>query len=94
MLEITSGNDGSIKLRGRLDATQVEAVAAVLDRVTETCVLDFSELDYISSAGLGVLFTAQKRLVGAGKALRLAHLRPHIRELFAIAGFDRIFAIE
>jgi anti-anti-sigma factor len=57
-------------------------------------VLNFGELDYISSAGLGALFAAQKRLREAGKELKLVHLKPHIRELFAIAGFDKIFAIE
>jgi anti-anti-sigma regulatory factor len=41
-----------------------------------------------------VLFATLKRLTESGGALKLINLKPHIRELFQIAGFDRIFAIE
>ena len=41
--------------------------------------LDLSGLDYISSAGLGVLLKTQKRLMGTGGKLRLAGLKPHLR---------------
>ena len=68
--------------------------AEVFDRIDDSCVVDFEELSYISSAGLGLLFAAQRRLVDSGKGLRLVKLNPHIREVFQIAGFDRIFEIE
>jgi anti-anti-sigma factor len=51
-------------------------------------------LTYISSAGLGLLFATQKRLVDTGDALELINLNPHIREIFQIAGFDNIFVID
>ena len=91
MLEITTNADGSIGFRGRLDATQTERVSAVLDRITTSCVIDFGGLDYISSAGLGVLFATHKRLQDDGGSLKLVNLSPHIRELFSIAAFDTIF---
>jgi len=94
MLEITTGDDGTIRLQGRLDASQVSAASAVFARVNGDCTVDFSELTYISSAGLGLLFATQRRLVDGGKGLRLVNLNPHIREIFQIAGFDRIFEIE
>jgi anti-anti-sigma factor len=93
MLEITTDDDGTIRLRGRLDASQVDAATDALARVASSCTVDFSELTYISSAGLGLLFATQRRLVDAGMGLRLTNLNPHIREVFRIAGFDRIFEI-
>jgi len=93
MLEISTSDDGTIRLRGRFDAAQVEGAAPVFDRVRDSCTVDCSELSYISSAGLGLLFATQRRLVDAGKGLRLANLNPHIREVFRIAGFDRVFEI-
>lgn len=94
MFEITTTDSGTIHLRGRFDASQVVAATAVFDRVSDSCAVDLSELSYISSAGLGLLFATQRRLVDSGRGLRLANLNPHILEIFKIAGFDRIFEIE
>lgn len=93
MFDVSVGDDGGVKLVGRLDASQVEKARVALNDVTDSCVVDFKELEYISSAGLGVLLSAQKRLSGSGHTLRLANLNSHIREIFTIAGFDRIFEI-
>jgi len=93
MLEIARSDDGAISLKGRFDASQVQTARTVLDTITESCTLDFGALTYISSAGLGLLFATQKRLVDTGSALRLINLTPHIREIFQIAGFDNIFEI-
>ena len=54
MFSITVGDDGEIHLSGRFDASRVEQAEAVFSRVTNTCHVNFSELQYISSAGLGV----------------------------------------
>jgi anti-sigma B factor antagonist len=94
MLDISIGDDGSVRLRGRLDAVQAEKQAAAFDAFTGSTVLDCKELDYISSAGLGLLFGTHKRLSTQGGGLRLINLKPHIRELFAIAHFDSIFQID
>lgn len=94
MLEITTGEDGTVRMRGRFDASQVDAASLYFAQVGEDCTVDFSELTYISSAGLGLLFATQRRLIDAGHSgLRLTNLNPHIREVFRIAGFDRIFEI-
>ena len=94
MFEIKREDDGTITLHGRLDASQVEGARAFFDKVNESCKVDFAELSYISSAGLGLLFGTQKRLVESGGGLTLVNLSPHIREIFQIAGFDNIFEIE
>jgi anti-anti-sigma factor len=93
MFEIKRDADGTVSLNGRLDASQVDNARAVLDQLTESCEVDFAELSYISSAGLGLLFGTQKRLVDRGGGLTLLNLSPHIREIFQIAGFDNIFEI-
>ena len=93
MFEITRDDEGTISLNGRLDASQVDSARAVFDQVTESCRIDFAGLSYISSAGLGLLFGTQKRLVDSGGGLTLVNLSPHIREIFQIAGFDNIFEI-
>lgn len=93
MFDISTTEEGKILIRGRLDAAQVERARETFDRVQTSCDVDFEELAYISSAGLGLLFATQKRLVDAGQGLRLINLNPHIREVFQIAGFDTIFEI-
>ena len=93
MFEIKRTENGTVSLHGRLDASQVDIARAVLDQVTEPCEIDFAELSYISSAGLGLLFGTQKRLIDSGGGLTLVNLNPHIREIFQIAGFNNIFEI-
>ena len=94
MFEIKRDDSGTITLHGRLDASQVDGARAVFDGVDDSCKVDFAELSYISSAGLGLLFGTQKRLVEGGGGLTLINLSPHIREIFQIAGFDNIFEIK
>ena len=93
MFDIKRDENGTISLNGRLDASQVDTARAVFNQVAESCQVDFAELSYISSAGLGLLFGTQKRLVDGGGGLILINLSPHIREIFQIAGFDNIFEI-
>jgi anti-anti-sigma factor len=94
MLTIDYGNDGAVVATGRLDAAQAATAQAFLDRVQGTVTLDLASLDYISSAGLGVLLKTQKRLMASGGRLRLAGVRPHLRDIFVYSGFDKLFEIE
>ena len=54
MFEIEFTDSGTVACRGRLDAAQCEKAQAFMDTVSDATVLDFAELEYISSAGLGV----------------------------------------
>lgn len=83
-----------ICLCGKLDFAQAEKAGEALAGVEESAVVDFAELEYISSAGLGHLFATHKRLMCANKGLKLINLKPDIRYVFEIAGFDTIFEIE
>jgi anti-anti-sigma factor len=94
MFEVAVNDDGVIRLIGRCDAASSYKLERVLEQVDDSAIVDFGELTYISSDPLGVMFVAQKRLIGRNKGLTLVNLSPHIREVFGIAGFDKIFTIE
>ncbi|MBP7147578.1 MAG: STAS domain-containing protein [Acidobacteria bacterium] len=95
MFEIRREEDGSLTLSGRFDAAQLEKAEAVLQRVEEPVTVDLSGLDYISSAGLGALLRAQKRLVASrGRGLRLVRPNRHIQDVFRFSGFDQVFEID
>ncbi len=86
-----------VRLAGRLDsgtAPAAEARLAPLLGGTPHLAIDLSQLEYISSAGLRVLLVVAKRVQQAKGRVVLFGLAPKIREVFAISGFDRIFAIE
>ena len=94
MLAIDNGAPGVVVISGRLDAAQSPAAQSFLDKVDGTVTLDCSHLEYISSAGLGVLLKTQKRLLAAGGKLRLAGVSKHLRDIFGYSGFDQLFEIE
>jgi len=94
MLEIFRSEDGLIALAGRFDASQAAAANDVFLGLGQGVTVDFARLEYISSAGLGILLAAQKALTGKGSGLKLIHLRSHIRDIFQLSGFDQIFEIE
>ena len=94
MLTIDFGAEGVVVIAGRLDAAQCPAAQAFLDRVQRSVTLDCSGLEYISSAGLGVLLKTQKRLMAAAGKLRLSGVNRHLRDVLQYSGFDQIFEIE
>jgi anti-anti-sigma factor len=94
MFSIEVRPNKEILLSGRLDATETEKAKAIFDTITDSAIVNFATLDYISSAGLGILFAAQKRLRQSGKGLKLVNMNTDIREVFRYARFDTIFEIE
>jgi anti-sigma B factor antagonist len=93
MLDIRVGSNDELILSGRFDASQVEKARSVFLGLTAGTTVDFAQLDYISSAGLGILLAAQKKLSETGQALRLINVNSHIRDVFHFSGFDQIFEI-
>lgn len=87
-------DDRRIVLEGRLDAANAPRAQEFLDRVSEACVLDLAGLEYISSAGLGVLLRTHKRLMGSGRSLELTNVNRHINDILVYSGFDRLFEIQ
>lgn len=94
MFEIYFNENQEIILQGRFDASQVERATELFERINKITKVDFTDLDYISSAGLSVLLKTQKRLMSNGHELIIKNLNKHIREIFKYAGFDLLFRIE
>jgi anti-anti-sigma factor len=94
MLAIDHGAPGTVVIKGRLDAAQAPTAQTFLDGVQGTVTLDCSGLEYISSAGLGVLLKTQKRLLASGGKIRLSGVSRHLQDIFGYSGFDQLFEIE
>lgn len=93
MFEIRFNDCGEVAVTGRLDAAHAAEAQAFFDVVEGACVVDMAALEYISSAGLGVLLRTHKRLMGAGGGLELANVSAHVGDIFSYSGFDRLFVI-
>ena len=94
MFTITKDDSGIVLLAGRLDAVAAPIARDFLKSVTDTTRLDFSQLDYIASVGLGILASVQRRLLDKQAGLILTGLNPHLREVFTLAGFEGVFKFE
>ena len=98
-MNINKKQDGStltVALEGRLDtvtAPQLEGdLRSSVNGVTEL-VFDLEKLDYVSSAGLRVLLSAQKVMKRQGDMV-IRNVKPEIMEIFDVTGFSDILNIE
>ncbi len=94
MFDIDFNDGGAVVVSGRLDAAQAPKAQEFLDRVLDECIVDMSALEYISSAGLGVLLKTHKRLMVNASELKLINVNSHINDIFRYSGFDKLFIIE
>lgn len=89
-------NEITLKVVGRLDTTTAPALETTVMECTAnftSLVLDFVDLEYISSAGLRVILKAQKAMAAKG-GMKLIHVNETIMEIFEITGFSDILTIE
>jgi anti-anti-sigma factor len=92
----TSNDIHIVGVGGSLDSTTAPEAQKSLDAVlagARKVVLDFSGLDYISSAGLRVLLGAAKQMRAKGGTLRIFGLNQSVREVFEISGFSTILSV-
>ena len=85
-----------IPIEGFIDAEAAPELEERLDAVLKDAdflVLDLSNLDYISSAGLRVILKAQKTMSAKG-GMKVIHVNDNIMEVFEAVGFDEILDIE
>ena len=92
----TNGSELTIALEGRLDTTTApmldQELKSALDGVTKLT-FDFGKLEYISSAGLRVLLSAQKIMNKQGSMV-IKEVNEEINEIFEVTGFVDILTIE
>ena len=91
-----NGTELTVTITGRLDTTtapQLEAEFKQSINGVETLVLDFTALEYLSSAGLRVLLAAQKVMNKQGEMV-IRNVNETINEIFEVTGFIDILTIE
>ena len=91
-----NGSALTIVLEGRLDTTTAPELEAELKQSLSgitALTMDFEKLDYISSAGLRVLLSAQKIMAKQG-SMKIIHANEMIMEVFEVTGFIDILTIE
>ena len=92
----TENNTIILAVEGRIDTTtapQLEAEVKSSTESAECIVIDFSKVEYISSAGLRVLLSGHK-LMNAKGGLKLINVSEDIMEIFDVTGFTDILNIE
>ena len=99
-MEFAHENAGDVvvaKLAGRLDSQSApiaeEQLTPLIGSDTPRLVIDLSQLEYISSAGLRVLLLVARKVQQAQGKMALFGLAPGVREVFSISGFDTIFTV-
>lgn len=91
-----NNNHVTLKIEGRLDTTTAPSLEKIINElpadVTEL-LLDMSQLAYVSSAGLRVLLSAQKKMNKIG-SMKLTGVCEEVMEVFEMTGFSDILDIE
>ncbi len=86
-----------VTIDGRIDTTNYNVFENAMNQLFEENVnailLDCSGLSYISSSGLRVFLTVQKKMMSTGGKFLLFAMQPTIKEIFDISGFSSIFSI-
>ena len=94
--KISNGTELNLKVVGRLDTTTApELEKEISENIAgvEKLVLDFCELDYLSSAGLRVLLQAQKTMNKQGEMI-VRNVNETVEEIFDVTGFSDVLTIE
>lgn len=86
-----------LRIDGRLDAASApileRKISSLIEEERHHLILDFSRVDYLSSAGLRVLLSATKKLKAKKGALVLFALADDVNDVIKMAGFDKILHI-
>jgi anti-sigma B factor antagonist len=91
-----TGAELTLAVNGRLDTTTAPELEKELNASlngAESLILDFSKLEYISSAGLRVLLSAQKQMSKKG-GMKVRNVNEVVQEVFEVTGFADILTIE
>lgn len=89
----TEGATLTFVVSGCLDTTTSPDLQAEIDGLQDgvgELVIDFTNLDYISSAGLRVMLVANKKMMASGGEMKIVGTKPPVREVFDMTGFSDI----
>jgi anti-sigma B factor antagonist/stage II sporulation protein AA (anti-sigma F factor antagonist) len=99
-LKITEDKSEDVKifrLEGRLDAASAPVLEKKLSELFESSLkyllIDFSKVDYLSSAGMRLLLSYSKRLKNLEGKLAFCSITEEVMEVIKMAGFERILNI-
>ena len=86
-----------LKMEGRFDSTNSPVFEEEIEKLyssgEKNIILNFSGLDYVSSAGLRVFLIAQKRALSSHGKLHMCNMQPTIKETITVIGFSNMFSI-
>lgn len=90
-------NELTMAIEGRIDTITSEDLKKEIDEEIDnfdSLTLDFEKVKYISSAGLRVLVSTQKKLKAANKPFVIKNVDDAVNEIFRMSGFNKVLAIE
>jgi len=83
--------NNTVFLNGRLDANGVDHIRETLLHWKGNLQLDLTDLEYIGSAGLGLLLAVHKKMIASGHRAVLLNVKPAVRESIQLGGFGVLF---
>jgi len=84
----------TVFLSGSLDTSKTEEVKEVFDKVENSINVDMSGLEFICSAGIGLMVMAYRKLKEKGEDICLVNLNEHINKVFKLSLLDKVFKIQ
>jgi anti-sigma B factor antagonist len=97
VIEVDGVNIARVKIDGYLDSSTFPKLREHLDRLIQekqyNCLLDLRDLDYISSAGLGVLMQMLRQVRENNGDLKIVNMSDKIERVFNLLGFSRLMKI-
>jgi HptB-dependent secretion and biofilm anti anti-sigma factor len=92
------GNDACVQITGDLTFTDHVAFKTMTDRLlgagNRSVTMDLAKLEFIDSAGLGMLLLAKDTAEKAGRKLVLRSPGGQVKRMFGLTKFDTLFAVE
>jgi anti-anti-sigma factor len=91
-------DDGNVSFSGDLTFTDHMAFREIADRMAvanrKTVVIDLTSLDFVDSAGLGMLLIAREEAANASRTLILRGAKGQVKRMFGLTKFDTLFTVE
>lgn len=92
-----NGKELTLSVKGRIDTlTSVEFDGAIQEEYGNfnSLIIDFNDVNYISSAGLRVLIATEKKLDAENIKMVILNVNDEIQNIFKLSGFDKILEIQ